>query len=59
VYYYLREYLQNNNLSGTVEWLTELKNLKELYYNTQMLTEKNNVYSFGVVLLEIISGRPP
>ncbi|KAK6125380.1 hypothetical protein DH2020_040876 [Rehmannia glutinosa] len=29
------------------------------YYSTQVLTAKSDVFSFGVVLLEIVSGREP
>jgi serine/threonine protein kinase len=29
------------------------------YFNTRMLTDKSDAYSFGVVLLEIICGRKP
>lgn len=29
------------------------------YYMTQQLTEKSDVYSFGIVLLELITARPP
>ena len=28
------------------------------YYNTQKLNEKSNVFSFGIVLLELITGQP-
>ncbi|KAK9266041.1 hypothetical protein L1049_017796 [Liquidambar formosana] len=28
------------------------------YYSSNRLTEKSNVYSFGIVLLELITGRP-
>ncbi|WOL15592.1 hypothetical protein Cni_G24373 [Canna indica] len=29
------------------------------YHNTCQLTEKNDVFSFGVVLLELLTGQPP
>jgi serine/threonine protein kinase len=29
------------------------------YYISQQLTEKSDMYSFGIILLELISGRPP
>ncbi|KAL4322715.1 hypothetical protein AHAS_Ahas14G0238200 [Arachis hypogaea] len=28
------------------------------YYNTSMLTEKSDVFSFGIVLLEVVSAKP-
>jgi serine/threonine protein kinase len=29
------------------------------YYTSQQLTEKSDIYSFGVILLELISGQEP
>uniref|UniRef100_A0A0E0JUC4 Protein kinase domain-containing protein n=1 Tax=Oryza punctata TaxID=4537 RepID=A0A0E0JUC4_ORYPU len=29
------------------------------YYVSQQLTDKSDLYSFGIILLELISGRPP
>jgi serine/threonine protein kinase len=29
------------------------------YYISQQLTEKSDIYSFGVILLELISGHEP
>ncbi|KAF0933677.1 hypothetical protein E2562_018906 [Oryza meyeriana var. granulata] len=33
--------------------------LDPYYYVSQKLTEKSDLYSFGIILLELISGRPP
>ena len=30
-----------------------------LYINTSVVTEKSEIYSFGMVTLEIMTGRPP
>ncbi|WVZ67209.1 hypothetical protein U9M48_016321 [Paspalum notatum var. saurae] len=44
---------QSTNVRGTLGYLDPH------YYISQQLTEKSDMYSFGIILLELISGRPP
>ncbi|THU64851.1 hypothetical protein C4D60_Mb01t30810 [Musa balbisiana] len=64
---------QQRSMQGALEFKTEIellsrvhhKNLVDLgyldpeYYMTQQLSEKSDAYSFGVVMLELISARQP
>ncbi|KAJ1287305.1 hypothetical protein BS78_03G420800 [Paspalum vaginatum] len=43
----------STNVRGTLGYLDPH------YYISQQLTEKSDMYSFGIILLELISGRPP
>ncbi|XP_039809801.1 probable LRR receptor-like serine/threonine-protein kinase At1g67720 isoform X2 [Panicum virgatum] len=43
----------STNVRGTLGYLDPQ------YYTSQQLTEKSDMYSFGIILLELISGRPP
>ncbi|KAL6853303.1 hypothetical protein ACP4OV_019332 [Aristida adscensionis] len=43
----------STNVRGTLGYLDPQ------YYISQQLTEKSDMYSFGIILLELISGRPP
>ncbi|GFZ18883.1 leucine-rich repeat protein kinase family protein [Actinidia rufa] len=40
-------------------WAVSIARYNHRYYSTQNLSAKSDVFSFGVVLLEIISGREP
>ncbi|KAF8749185.1 hypothetical protein HU200_012725 [Digitaria exilis] len=43
----------STNVRGTLGYLDPQ------YYTSQQLTDKSDMYSFGIILLELISGRPP
>uniref|UniRef100_J3L8E9 non-specific serine/threonine protein kinase n=1 Tax=Oryza brachyantha TaxID=4533 RepID=J3L8E9_ORYBR len=48
-----------NSMTMTTHVRGTLGYLDPHYYVSQQLTEKSDLYSFGIILLELISGRPP
>ncbi|GJM88215.1 hypothetical protein PR202_ga04253 [Eleusine coracana subsp. coracana] len=57
----LKEHLRGADDEKITSWLKRLEIVENAarYYISQQLTEKSDIYSFGVILLELISGQEP